>query len=52
MKFTRNVGHFSSPAYIETVDGKMSYVLMPIIPNCNSESKITKIINLETKKVF
>lgn len=52
MKFTRNVGHFSSPAYIETVDGKMSYVLMPIIPNCNSQSKISKIINLETKKIF
>lgn len=52
MKFTREVGKFSSPVYIETMDGKMSYVLMPIFPHTSSGMKNAFIIDLDSKKFF
>ena len=52
IKFTREVGKFSSPVYIETMDGKMSHVLMPISPHNSSGMKNAFIIDLESKKIF
>lgn len=52
MKFTRSCNQPSSPVYIETVDGKMSYVLMPISVNHTSRTNIADVIELENKNLF
>lgn len=52
IRFTRECGKVASPCYIETLDGSMTYIVMPIlfVPNRNN-TEVT-VIELEKKNIF
>ena len=56
IRFTRESGKAVSPCHIETLDGSMTYIVMPkflpILPRLNRNNTKATIIELEKKKVF
>lgn len=56
IRFTRKSGNAASPCHIETLDGSMTYIVMPkslpIPPRFNCNNIKTTIIELDKKKVF
>lgn len=56
IKFTRKNGTDTSPCHIETIDGSMTYIVMPksfpIIPKLNLNNTEATVIELEKKNIF
>lgn len=56
IRFTRESGNAASPCHIETLDGSMTYIVMPkflpTLPRLNRNNTKATIIELEKKKVF